>query len=331
MRHLLNVARALLHHHHVPKNFQGEAILTTTYVINKVPSKVLNNQSPFYFLSSFFPDLSLHTPLPLQVFGCVFFVHIPKIHRDKLDPRTLRCVFLGYSPTQKGYKCYNPSSQKFYASKDVTFVESQSFFGPPQVGPQGKTRECGDQSSRDAIPNLGSAPTSSNELVDTNQSPRPTSTPISPTSSTISSPQPTLSPKRANCNEQAAQQLPSPVRFKGSPYVFKRRQPIADPQPASTSDLSQGMEFTQLLVSTPSSPIPNDLGLPIAVKKWVRSYTQHPLSNYLSYYRPSQNHKSFLTSLDTIVILKSVDEALKDQNWKQAMLEEMKALNKNQK
>ena len=114
MRHLLNVARALLHHHHVPKNFWGEAVLTIAYVSNRVQSRVLNNQSPFYYLSSFFPNLSLHTPLPLQVFGCTFFVHIPKIHQDKLNPKALKCVFLSYSLTQKGYKCYNPSSQKFY-------------------------------------------------------------------------------------------------------------------------------------------------------------------------------------------------------------------------
>jgi len=33
--------------------------------------------------------------------------------------------------------------------------------------------------------------------------------------------------------------------------------------------------------------------------------------------------------LDAIVIPKSVEEAMKDQNWKETMLEEMRALNKN--
>ena len=34
--------------------------------------------------------------------------------------------------------------------------------------------------------------------------------------------------------------------------------------------------------------------------------------------------------MDSIVIPKLVDEVLKDQNWKQVMLEEMRALKKNQ-
>ena len=80
IRHLLNVTRALLHYHNVPKYLWGEAVLTATYVINRVPSKVLNNQSPFQCLIDFYPDLKLHSPLPLKVFGCVCFVHLPKIH-----------------------------------------------------------------------------------------------------------------------------------------------------------------------------------------------------------------------------------------------------------
>ena len=125
MRHLLNATRAFHHHHHVPKKICGEAMLAT-YVINRVPSKVLKNRSPFQQLASFFLDLTLHSFLPLRVFGCVCFVHIPKVDRDKLDPRALLCVFLGYSPTQK---CYHPTTQKFYVSKDVTFLKNQSFFG----------------------------------------------------------------------------------------------------------------------------------------------------------------------------------------------------------
>lgn len=105
MRHLLNVTRALLHQHSVPKFFWGEAVLTATYLINRVPSRVLGHLSPFQCLSSHFPELSLHASLPLKVFGSVAFVHVFKHHMDKFDPRALKCVFLGYSPTQKGYKC----------------------------------------------------------------------------------------------------------------------------------------------------------------------------------------------------------------------------------
>ena len=77
--------------------------------------------------------------LPLKVFGCVAFVHMHNHNRDKLDPRAVKCVFLGYSPTQKRYKCFDPNKQKYFVTMDVTFFESQSFFNPPLQG--GKKNE----------------------------------------------------------------------------------------------------------------------------------------------------------------------------------------------
>ncbi|RVW53340.1 hypothetical protein CK203_088537 [Vitis vinifera] len=63
-----------------------------------------------------------------RIFGCTAFVHLHSQHRDKLDPRAIKCVFLGYSSTQKGYKCYNPSARKFYISANVTFTENKPVF-----------------------------------------------------------------------------------------------------------------------------------------------------------------------------------------------------------
>jgi len=57
-----------------------------------------------------------------------------------------------------------------------------------------------------------------------------------------------------------------------------------------------------------------DLDIPIAIRKGVRRCTQHPLANYHSYHRLSSRHISFLTTLDTIVIPNSMEEALKDKN-----------------
>lgn len=42
---------------------------------------------------------------------------------QKFDPCAIKCVFVGYSMTKKGYKCFHPSSSRFYISKDVTFYE----------------------------------------------------------------------------------------------------------------------------------------------------------------------------------------------------------------
>ena len=97
-------------------------------MINRIPSRVLDNKSPIKILKSFYPHFRTSNELTPRVFGCTTFVHVHSQHRDKLDPRAIKYVFLGYSSTKKGYNCYNPSARKFYISADVTFTENKPFF-----------------------------------------------------------------------------------------------------------------------------------------------------------------------------------------------------------
>ena len=95
----------------VPKYLWGEAVLTATYLINRMPSRVLNFSTPLHVLKHLFPHIRLYSDLPLKVFGCIVFVHKSKV-TSKLDLKAEKCVFIGYSPSQKGYKCYNPDTKK---------------------------------------------------------------------------------------------------------------------------------------------------------------------------------------------------------------------------
>lgn len=117
MGHLLSITRSLLFHKNVPKNYWGEAILTATYLSNRVPSKVLSLKSPIDTLRSFFSNFNVSENLTPRVFGCVAYVHIHSNNRGKLDPRATKSVFIGYSSTQKGYKCYHPQTRKFCLSR----------------------------------------------------------------------------------------------------------------------------------------------------------------------------------------------------------------------
>ena len=63
MRHILNVDRALPHQHSVPKFFWGQAVLTATYSINRVPLRVLDQLTLFQCLFSHFPEIGLRTSL----------------------------------------------------------------------------------------------------------------------------------------------------------------------------------------------------------------------------------------------------------------------------
>ncbi|RVW31459.1 Retrovirus-related Pol polyprotein from transposon TNT 1-94 [Vitis vinifera] len=134
--HLLNTTRALLFQRNVPKSYWEEVVLTAIYMINRIPSRVLDSKSPVEILKSFYPHFKTSNGLTPRVFGCTAFVHVHSQHRDKLDSRVIKCVFFGYSSTQKGYKCYNPLAIKFYISADVTFTENKLFF--PKYSLQGE-------------------------------------------------------------------------------------------------------------------------------------------------------------------------------------------------
>ena len=126
-RHILAVARSICFTMHVPKCFWAEAVLTSVFLSNRMPARILNFQTPLRMLSRFHSIPSALNILP-KVFGCVCYVHVHHLHRDKLDPRAVKCVFLGYSASSKGYKCFHPPTNTHYVSMDVQFCETESYF-----------------------------------------------------------------------------------------------------------------------------------------------------------------------------------------------------------
>ena len=62
---------------------------------------------------------------------CVYFVKDYKPSLGKLDHRALKCIFVGYSGKQKGYKCWCPAEKRMFVSMDVVFKEHESFYGEP--------------------------------------------------------------------------------------------------------------------------------------------------------------------------------------------------------
>jgi IS30 family transposase len=93
-RHLLEVTRTLLFQNNVPKIFWSEVVLTATYLINRIPSAILNFKSPLDILYGRKMNLE-----HLRIFGCISFVHKNRI--DKLDFTSIKTIFLGYSTQKK--------------------------------------------------------------------------------------------------------------------------------------------------------------------------------------------------------------------------------------
>ena len=71
----------------------------------------------------------------LRVFGSIAYVHVPKEKRRKLDAKAEKCILVGYSDEQKGYKCYNHRTKQACLSRDVVFDESASWYLPSTPNP----------------------------------------------------------------------------------------------------------------------------------------------------------------------------------------------------
>ena len=116
-RTLLERTRCMLISAGLPKVFWAEAVTTIAYMINRCPSIALNFKTPKKVWSGHPPDY-----LNLRVFGCSAYAHIRK---DKLEPRALKCIFLGYPEGVKAYKlwCLEPGMRKCIIRRDVAFNE----------------------------------------------------------------------------------------------------------------------------------------------------------------------------------------------------------------
>jgi histone deacetylase 1/2 len=114
--HIVEVGLALLAHASMPSKFWDEAFLTTTFLNNMLPSKVINLESPAEHLLHIKPNYDA-----LHIFGCACWPNLRPYNKRKLAFRFKQCVFLGYSPLHKGVKCLDFKTGHVYISRDVVF------------------------------------------------------------------------------------------------------------------------------------------------------------------------------------------------------------------
>jgi hypothetical protein len=116
---LNNITRSLLFQASLPPSYWVEALHTTTYLLNRWPSKTLAHQTPYAALHGS-PPSDNH----LRVFGCKCYPNTFATAAHKLAPCSSLCVFLGYSENHKGYRCLDLNSNRLIISHHVVFDES---------------------------------------------------------------------------------------------------------------------------------------------------------------------------------------------------------------
>ncbi|KAJ6969913.1 hypothetical protein NC653_034466 [Populus alba x Populus x berolinensis] len=117
-RHIVETGLTLLGQCNAPLRFWNYAMESSVYLINRMPTHVLQNKSPFACLFHRTPDYNF-----LRTFGCLCFPFLRPYHAHKLDFRSSPCVFLGYSSSHLGYRCLDLEFGRVYVSRHVCFHE----------------------------------------------------------------------------------------------------------------------------------------------------------------------------------------------------------------
>lgn len=86
-------------------------------MINRLPSRVLNWDSPYKVLYGNDLDFSVSRP-----FGCWAFAAYTHPSRDKFDSRSNKCIFFGYDANHKGYILLDLTNSKILVSRDVSLT-----------------------------------------------------------------------------------------------------------------------------------------------------------------------------------------------------------------
>jgi hypothetical protein len=118
IRTTTNMICCLLFQASLPATYWAEALHTATHLLNRLPLKAVSHPTPHFALYGTAPSYD-----HLRVFDCACYPNTSALAPNKLSPRSTRCLFLGYSPDHKGYRCLDLTSHCIIISRHIVFDE----------------------------------------------------------------------------------------------------------------------------------------------------------------------------------------------------------------
>ena len=109
-RALLDMVRSMMSLTDLPLSFWGYALETGAFTLNRAPSKSVET-TPYELWFGKKLKLSF-----LKVWGCDAYVK--KLQPDKLEPKSEKCVFIGYPKETVGYTFYHKYEGKIFVAND---------------------------------------------------------------------------------------------------------------------------------------------------------------------------------------------------------------------
>ncbi|GKA55115.1 retrotransposon protein, putative, ty1-copia subclass [Tanacetum coccineum] len=116
---LLDMVRSMMSQTTLPKSFCDYAIKTAARILNMVPTKKVE-KTPYEEWHGQAPKLSY-----LKVWGCEALVKRDTLTKpDKLEPRSIKCIFIGYPKEIMRYSFYYPPMNKVLVAQNAKFLEN---------------------------------------------------------------------------------------------------------------------------------------------------------------------------------------------------------------
>ncbi|KAC9748329.1 hypothetical protein E3N88_45306 [Mikania micrantha] len=118
-RHIVETGLAMMFHAKLPTQYCVDAFSSATFIINRLPTTILDGKSPFELLFHVKPNYS-----NFRTFGCRVFPYLRDYSTNKLSSRSIPCIFIGYCSKYKGYRCLDPCTSRVYVTRHARFDES---------------------------------------------------------------------------------------------------------------------------------------------------------------------------------------------------------------
>ncbi|XP_048613235.1 uncharacterized protein LOC106398795 [Brassica napus] len=245
--------------------------------------------------------------------------------RNKLEAKSVKGMFIGYSYTQKGYKCYIPNSRRVMVSRDVKFVESKGYYEEKswenlQDLPQGPSDRANNL--RIILESLGISQPRSSEVPRTFPSPpyagkNEEASPVVETSH--------HDPEGGNEPESQPQE---------GDNLASTHDQDGDESDKSSEDQCNGDQGQEESVVERQQIQP--LRMSTRVKKpskWVdtRMYfnsnaAAHPIQATCSLASYPQEHVAFISNLDQEYVPKTYEETMEHEEWRESVGDEVGAM-----
>jgi hypothetical protein len=113
-RTIVEMARSMLKIKSLGNKFWAKAMHTTIYTLNICSTRAILNLTLEEAWSGYKPSVA-----HMKVFGCTAYAHVPKEKRRKLDDKSVKCIFIGYSSETRSYRLFDPQANKVIISKEM--------------------------------------------------------------------------------------------------------------------------------------------------------------------------------------------------------------------